>query len=479
MKSNESNFELEIEPNVEDKKDIVASSRANVKNRPLKIGALLDDDESKPLGGLSIALDSHTPNIRVSDSAIKSRSISPSLPIMPMVPHSPTLPSRSGRALPSIEVVVPRYADVKRRRLQAQAQRRRESLQVNSNGGDAHVAIVTQGTHGTPSGEVPTYDEEVKTLSLPPQLDQHNPKALRAAIEDMKNPDVKVKQELLLSDEFLLDALTWKGINYRYPIPLPKDIAEFPLRRDYITSLYGGSMQATYPKPSDELLEWHGIDDWMFLSMDFNPHAPTKPGCSGIAFACTDMPMTRRLFVRLAPAQWVYMGKYSVELGKDLTSEAFRQQKPNVRKAWAKIMLRQFYGTCIRVWLRRENGADYKITEEDEEEGLVRIKEIRASLTEDELMAAFDCGEEIMTTQTLTCIGYDKEFIQTLVRNADRFVPPERNAKKGAGSKRKPIEVHSDTESNQSDVPERLEKRRETENSKPPPARSRAKRTRT
>ncbi|KAI0640596.1 hypothetical protein C8Q79DRAFT_445861 [Trametes meyenii] len=320
---------------------------------------------------------------------------------------------------------------------------------------------------------VPTDDEEVKTLSLPVQLDEYNPKALRAAIEDMKNPDVKVKQELLLSDEFLLDALSWEGINKRYPIPLPKDVAEFPLRRDYITSLYGGSMQATYPQPSEELLEWHGIDDWMFLSMDFNPHAPTKPGCSGIAFDCTDTPMTRRLFVRLAPAQWVYMGQYRVELGKDLTSEAFRQQKPNVRKAWAKSMLRQSYGTCIRVWLRREKGADYKITKDDREEGMVRIKEIRASLTEEEIMAAFDCGEEIMTTQTLTCIGYDKEFIQVLVRNANLFVPPERKAKKGTGSKRKPIEAHSDTESNQSEVPERPEKRRTTAKSKPPPTRSR------
>ncbi|KAI0771674.1 hypothetical protein BD413DRAFT_625234 [Trametes elegans] len=112
--------------------------------------------------------------------------------------------------------------------------------------------------------------DDVK-LDLPKSLDsldvQAKQEALRAAVEDPKNPDIEIKKELLLSDAFVLSALSWEGINHKYAVPLPKEIAEYPLRRDYIAQMYGGNMKDVIPTPRRELLEWHGLDDWFFLSL--------------------------------------------------------------------------------------------------------------------------------------------------------------------------------------------------------------------
>ncbi len=143
---------------------------------------------------------------------------------------------------------------------------------------------------------------------------------------------MKVKAEMQLSDEVLLDALSWEGLNHRYPIPVPPEIAEFPFRRDYISSLYGGNTQDLYPKIGKEHLEWHGLEDWAFLSLAYNPHVPTRPGYSGLSFGggWRRGERVERVFVGIGPCKWVYMGQYKVKIGKPLTTTAFKAQKPIV-----------------------------------------------------------------------------------------------------------------------------------------------------
>ncbi|EJF60031.1 hypothetical protein DICSQDRAFT_171518 [Dichomitus squalens LYAD-421 SS1] len=184
----------------------------------------------------------------------------------------------------------------------------------------------------------------------------------------MSLPKFKVKEEMLLSDEFLLDALTWEGLNHRYPVPLPEGVAEFGLSRKYICSLYGGCRRGTFIKPGDEWLGWHGLDDWVYLTMEFAPHAPTKPGRSGLFFACNRATETwppeinkpRRLFVRLAHSQWVYMGQYRMAPGLSLTADAWKQQKDQVRRTWTRSILHKQWGfqNLARIWIRKEKGVD-------------------------------------------------------------------------------------------------------------------------
>ena len=84
------------------------------------------------------------------------------------------------------------------------------------------------------------------------------------------------------------------------------------------------------------MLDWHGLEHWAFLSLDYNPHAPTKPGHSGLFFSSDRAregwrDEIMRTFVRVRPGRWVYMGQYQLAPAKSLTTTAWMDQKPEVR----------------------------------------------------------------------------------------------------------------------------------------------------
>lgn len=142
---------------------------------------------------------------------------------------------------------------------------------------------------------------------------------------------------------------------------------------------------------------------------------------------------------------------------------------------------------CIRVWLRKQRGSDYEPTKENYEAAAPNMKQIQASLTEEDINGAFDRGEEVssvstprvcrnsycliqeMGVYTLTCVGYDEDFIRCLVRNVHMWESPvrvpknkqdvssettEKTSRKGMGSKRKPFKVDSNVEQSDGDQDE-------------------------
>ncbi|KAI0751854.1 hypothetical protein C8Q80DRAFT_1119490 [Daedaleopsis nitida] len=354
---------------------------------------------------------------------------------------------RGGRALPFVEVVLPRLEDVRRRQ---RSQLEKASTQAQSwtdrvaEAGLPDMQLGAGADAGSPPGHVLVKlepEEDQKPLLADPMdpvdLDAaHVSRRLRKAVEDMRNPDVKVKKELLLSDEFLLDALTWEGISHRYPIPVSREVAEYGFARAYISSVYGGNTQATCPHPSKKMLARHGLDDWMFLTLDFNPHAPTKPGCSGLFFcwgrAEDDWHNVMRTFVRTKASRWVYMGQYQMKPGKSLTTDTWKQQKEVVRRTWAQAFFAKGWGTdlIVRLGLQKDHGEDYKPTQEDYDNA--DVERYRNMITENDVLRAFDDGEEEIGTFRMICIDYEAEFVRTLAQNAASWVPP-RKKKRVAG----------------------------------------------
>ncbi|KAI0688367.1 hypothetical protein C8T65DRAFT_589581 [Cerioporus squamosus] len=373
---------------------------------------------------------------------------------------------RDGKTLARIEVVLPRWRDVMRgKSRQARSEPRHMEEQLPTHSGGMSREATQAAEH--PGVKMEPVEEHPSRIDAEPQRHNPGPAEVAQAIQEMRNPDVKVKKEMLLNDEYLLDALTWEGINNRYPIPVPPDIAELPFPRAYIHNLYGGGHQVTFPRPNKDFVEWHGLRDWAFLTLEWNPHAPTRPGVSGLFFegarhAEDDMTDVLRTFVRVRSGKWVYMGQYRFRPGKSLTAESWKQQSEVVRHTWAQGYIRYSgpgSSLCIRVWLRKQRGSDYKITQEDYEAAEPKMKEIKASITEDDINGAFDRGEEVMGVYTMTCVGYDEGFIRLLAQNAHRWDPPAPKKKqavapgsaaakrrKGTGCKRKPIEVASDSE---------------------------------
>ncbi|TBU48768.1 hypothetical protein BD309DRAFT_997395 [Dichomitus squalens] len=349
-----------------------------------------------------------------------------------------------------VEVVLPRWEDVRRRK-KIQAERARDTLAGRSRLPELSDSA-SAPRHDSGLIEIEP-EEDVKPLVA---LEDYDPdevvEILHNAVQKLRHPDAKVKKELLFNDEFLLDALTWEGINHKYPIPLPKEIAECRLRREYISHLYGGNPLATTPEHGKDMLAWHGLNDWLFLTLDFNPHAPTKPGHSGLFFTsygAPSWPGIQRTFVRVVSGRWVYMGQYTMEPGVSLSAEAWKQQKTSVRKTWVKSILSKRWGedNCIAIWIRKRRGSDCTITAEDKEEARPMLKHIRANLTEEDISGAFDRGEEEIGTYRMRCVGYDAEFIDTLTEIQDQIKAGKLKGRAhGSGSKRKTTEVDSESE---------------------------------
>ena len=150
----------------------------------------------------------------------------------------------------------------------------------------------------------------------------------------LRQPVMKVKKEPILDDEELLDALTWEGINHRYPIPVSRNIAEYTFSREYIANLYGGNIQQVFPRSKQDKLDVHCLDDWFFIRLDYNPHAPARPGRSGL-YLCSDngidfLPTPRRTFIRFSDSHWMYMGQYRVKPRGVLASSRWTELKPRV-----------------------------------------------------------------------------------------------------------------------------------------------------
>ncbi|KAI0751871.1 hypothetical protein C8Q80DRAFT_1097891, partial [Daedaleopsis nitida] len=226
-------------------------------------------------------------------------------------------------------------------------------------------------------------------------------------------PDVKVDQKLLQSDDFLLRVLGWDMINHRYPIPVPRDISRYGFTRDFISDQYGGSTQSTCPKIGKRSLDQHGLDDWMFLTLEWNPHVPTKPGFPGLLFSfgreTDEWKKIQRVFVRVQtdPAQWVYMGQYQMKVGTSLTAADWWSQKEQSRKKWANGVLKKGWGAklCARLGLQKQHGVAYEPTKSDYDIATKKdnIKHYRSLLTERDVLRAFDSRDVVRSVLCHTC----------------------------------------------------------------------------
>ena len=117
-----------------------------------------------------------------------------------------------------------------------------------------------------------------------------------------------------------------------YPIPLDESISRISVTREFISHLYGGNTQQTFPKIKDSRLATHGLDDFMFPNLSYNPHAPEIPGAPGLFFtsrsAGKEWPEVQRVVSRLQSGEWLYVGQYKLAPVESLTKEEWAAQKP-------------------------------------------------------------------------------------------------------------------------------------------------------
>jgi hypothetical protein len=152
-------------------------------------------------------------------------------------------------------------------------------------------------------------------------------------------PKLKKLQNIGLSADTVRERM--KSIGYDlYDISLDKSTQDMTVTREYMSNQYGRSAHSTFPKISKKNLALHGLDNFMYLNLDFNPHAPQVPGAPGLFFDVNsdsdtppsgdERPSTMRLFSRIQRKVWLYCGQYLLKRVASLTKEEWAEQLPKV-----------------------------------------------------------------------------------------------------------------------------------------------------
>ncbi|KZT74567.1 hypothetical protein DAEQUDRAFT_720749 [Daedalea quercina L-15889] len=258
---------------------------------------------------------------------------------------------------------------------------------------------------------------------------------LKGAVSQLKNPAIKMKKDSLFTWKVVTDRLQLVGLA-RHPIAVNDATRDFTFNRHYLHNLYGGSFVDTFLHPESLKVQFTGVDDFMCLRLDYNPHAPVNPGDPGLLFTYRSADRfakyaarVNRVFVRTkaSPALWQYMGQYRLYTSESLTKDEFASQPPVVRKTWAKAVLTRKQGgdICTRVHLRKIHGKEpaqgevSKVAQEKKS-----LKQAKNQLTWSDIAAAYERGEEEIRVYAMKCVGYDAKFQSILAQNYKNFSPP-------------------------------------------------------
>jgi hypothetical protein len=256
-----------------------------------------------------------------------------------------------------------------------------------------------------------------------------------------------------------------------YPIPLAKDIQDVTFTRHFISYHYGGNTQEPFPSIGQFFLDKHGLDDFMYPNLEYNPHAPEVPGAPGLFFEAIggpayNWPQEQRVISRIKQGEWQYQGQYVLAPAKSLTKEEWGSQRPNVpdftpvifnfvdfdfrqvQNTWAKQICTRGWGrrTRARITLRQQLRRDPTPEEVD---NAMEAKNEYSDVTPEQVGRAFTRGEEVgilnyisacsyialshwqcIAVWTMRCIGYDVNFQQNLAEKFPGWVPPPAKAKK-------------------------------------------------
>ncbi|KAK0227035.1 hypothetical protein EDD85DRAFT_890796 [Armillaria nabsnona] len=264
-------------------------------------------------------------------------------------------------------------------------------------------------------------------------------------MQKLVNPKVKKNRNAEFSLDTIRDRL--KGFKL-FEVPLDHDVRDVVVTRLFMSNKYGGSPQDTFPRVAQSFLREHHMDDFMYLNLAMNPHAPQVPGAPGLFFDA-DEPVdefskTRRVFSRIRSAQWEYMGQYKMEPVASLTTEEWNQQRNTVRLVWASRLSTSGWGIHCRAVVHLHEQLGRTPTGREVEEALQGGDQYR-NITREQIAEAFLKGWVTMAVWTMKCVDYDVDFQRELVAKYANWIPPP-SKPKGKGKKRKREEYRTPEE---------------------------------
>ncbi|PPQ82836.1 hypothetical protein CVT25_009211 [Psilocybe cyanescens] len=273
-------------------------------------------------------------------------------------------------------------------------------------------------------------------------------------IKKMNNPKFKKTKDMEFSLSAIYDRLKGIGLD-PYEVTLDSEIRDKSVSRLFMSSLYGGGPQLSFPEISPQKLAQHGIKHFMYVNVENHSHAPQYVGNPGFFFDSEPADNWESLFyvfVRLKPTEWLYVGIYVLIPSPPLSKGEWRSMTERVRGTWVNLIYKKRWGTGfrLRVAARRELG--HKPTEADLDQFWKDGK--HHNVTPEDIRSALDSGTEVAILIILAadrvlltcyqlqalgafmmkCVGYDENFQRELVAKFPHWTPPSAKPK-GKGKK--------------------------------------------
>ncbi|KIM80619.1 hypothetical protein PILCRDRAFT_822359 [Piloderma croceum F 1598] len=316
--------------------------------------------------------------------------------------------------------------------------------------------------------EVPTLEEvNQRRRALAAKLACKEEPDVKPWISQVKN---KAKKGPKALPEFKLDTINERldilgpAGQHNFDVPIEDIVKCTAVPRRFFSSTWGGNPQETFPSISDKFLKKHGLNDFMYPNLLWNPHGPQVAGCAGLFFEPNgldtpndDSTDIHRVIVRLPEGPiWLYVGQYQLIASPSLTKEEWLLQAQKVRNTWAREILKKGWGSHVRtrVGLRKRLGRE---PSKREFEAALAAESI--PVTQDDIRNAYDKGEERLGVYVLKCVAYDEAFQRKVFEDIQTWVPPppkekgSRGAKGSKTHKRKQVEeVSSDSDPTSDDV---------------------------
>ncbi|KAJ3515021.1 hypothetical protein NLJ89_g2013 [Agrocybe chaxingu] len=187
---------------------------------------------------------------------------------------------------------------------------------------------------------------------------------------------------------------------------------------------------------------------FLIPTSDLNPEAPRKPGEPGLLLSCReeicrDGPWT--LFVQAPGGKLVrydYAGEYTCQVVGTMTADEFTGQALNVKLSWGDSVLKRrrhlvYRQLRARIALRKRLGDEPTKDQIQKETELNREKAYKDGLTRDDVLGAFERGEEGISIVRIECASYSHEKARAYAEAqknseaAEREEGPARTRKKG------------------------------------------------
>ncbi|KAH6884375.1 hypothetical protein BKA70DRAFT_1339769 [Coprinopsis sp. MPI-PUGE-AT-0042] len=253
---------------------------------------------------------------------------------------------------------------------------------------------------------------------------QHEPRAAQHLTLEEKQATEKLWRKLRFDLNVLWSRLvTAKIPPDLFPVTLEPAIRDVCVSRVFMSKTWGGSSQRTFP-PIDKKT------------------TPEVPGAPGLWLDVEDTSGTWwrdrygdtpvRLFTCIvkSPARWQYQGQYRIRIAKTLAKEEWRQQKAEVRNAWAKNMSKgkHYYGLREYLVAKRFLGRE----PEDDEIEQLHAGTMSTDMSEAEIQLCMTKGDLRMGVYTMECVGYDEDFQRQVAEKWATWVPPPTTKKRKA-----------------------------------------------